>query len=275
MKFTFLLILFCALSAGHLCCSVGVTSVKPGDSLVFTYDSEIVTIGVDFEIKAWHQTSDGTRTDVTSKVEWGSSDENIAKTTQNLGHFQVLSEGDVTITARFESLTQQVALFASYTSHKLFFTSTAYRADLIGGLSGADEKCQQHATSAGMSGTYIALMSALGVNAKDRIAIIGSVINTIQKKVASNATELWGSPLSNIIHDENGIPPESDLTRTWTGTIADGTTSNYTCDSWTGNTGNSGTTGHPNRISYWISGGSAPCSSEATKSSLYCIEQKL
>ena len=53
-------------------------------------------------------------------------------------------------------------------TYKVFNSSTSYNGNL-GGLTGADAKCQSRAAAAGLTGTYKAWLSSTTINAKDRL----------------------------------------------------------------------------------------------------------
>ena len=53
-------------------------------------------------------------------------------------------------------------------SRIIFVTSSTYNGDL-GGLAGADQKCQDHADTAGLPGTFKAWLSDNSISAKDRL----------------------------------------------------------------------------------------------------------
>ena len=120
----------------------------------------------------------------------------------------------------------------------VFITSATFNSNL-GGLMGADAKCQMEAegpASIVPSGTYMAWLSD-GTDSPDTRFTESShpYILPNGKKIAEDYTDLTdGSLLKPINLGPNGKPVGLQLF--WTGTNADGTTVQYTytCEGWTG-----------------------------------------
>ena len=120
----------------------------------------------------------------------------------------------------------------------VFVTSDTFKKNL-GGLKGADDKCQaeaDHPASIVPSGTYLAWLSD-GTDSPDTRFTKSShpYILPNGKKIAEDYTDLTdGSLLKPINLGPNGKPV--GWQRFWTGTNADGTTVQYTytCEGWTG-----------------------------------------
>jgi len=120
----------------------------------------------------------------------------------------------------------------------VFVTSDTFKKNL-GGLKGADDKCQaeaDHPASIVPSGTYLAWLSD-GTDSPDTRFTKSShpYILPNGKKIAEDYTDLTdGSLLKPINLGPNGKPVGLQLF--WTGTNADGTTVQYTytCEGWTG-----------------------------------------
>lgn len=123
-----------------------------------------------------------------------------------------------------------------------FVTSTGSGAlgGNLGGLAGADKKCQDLATAVnGGDHTWHAYLSATGTNAKDRIGA-GPWINQKGVTVAESLTALHDFqfvPPNDVVLDEKGAPVPATATSILTGTKADGTALLQTCQDWTSNTG--------------------------------------
>ena len=112
----------------------------------------------------------------------------------------------------------------------MFTTSSVFNGDL-GGLAGADAKCQQLATSAGLKGNYRAYLGATNTNAPSRFA------------GASGWTRVDGSPMVELIGefgtialsyppslDESGVDlSQSDQLRVWTATNPDTSYAGQNC----------------------------------------------
>ncbi len=70
-----------------------------------------------------------------------------------------------------------------------FITSTPYNGNL-GGLAGADQKCQDAADAASLPGTYVALLSTNGVDATSRLGSAAGWVRPDGKFVASDVADL-------------------------------------------------------------------------------------
>jgi hypothetical protein len=128
-----------------------------------------------------------------------------------------------------------------------FVTSTGNGASggNLGGLSGADAKCQNLATNAGAgSRTWHAYLSTDTplVNARDRIGT-GPWANQAGVMVASNLTTLHNGVAGALILDELGqVVPQDPLDHDiLTGSTSDGNLlAGKTCNNWTDSTDASG-----------------------------------
>lgn len=134
------------------------------------------------------------------------------------------------------------------TSMSFFVTSTGSgnMGGNLGGLTGADAKCQSLATAAGVGGrTWKAYLSITGTNAKDRIGT-GPWYNQKGKMIAASVAALHATdiPAADVLDEKGGTIPtnQHDLL---TGSNADGTATNTTCQGWTSNANNQqGFVGH-------------------------------
>ena len=155
-----------------------------------------------------------------------------------------------------------------------FVTSTGSGAagGNLGGLAGADAKCQTLATGAGAGGkTWRASLSITGTDARSRIGA-GPWFNQKGKMIAANVAGLHAADiLAADIFDEKGaaIPlVEHDLL---TGSAADGTASaNLSCTNWTSNAnadmctvGHSDSTTSGNPTDRWNNAHPVRCTSAA------------
>jgi hypothetical protein len=128
--------------------------------------------------------------------------------------------------------------YADQHEKTVFVTSATFKNNL-GGLTGADDKCQAEAddpASIVPSGTYLAWLSD-GTDSPDTRFTKSShpYILPDGTKIAEDFTDLTdGSILHTINIDPTGQPLGLQLF--WTGTNADGTTvqHTYTCEGWTG-----------------------------------------
>lgn len=124
---------------------------------------------------------------------------------------------------------------------KVFVSGSAYNGNL-GGLSGADAKCQSLANGASLSGTYKAWLSSSTISASSRLshASVPYVLvdgTLIADNWADLITNKSGNYLANsIIKNQNGSIVLDQYA--WTNTRPDGTinyslSSKYACSDWT------------------------------------------
>lgn len=123
-----------------------------------------------------------------------------------------------------------------------FVTSTGSGANggNLGGLAGADAKCQQLAQAVGAGAkTWRAYLSITGTNARDRIGA-GPWFNQKGKMIAANVTALHAADLPTAdILDENGAVIPAAQHDLLTGSNAQGMAqANASCNGWTSNQGN-------------------------------------
>lgn len=127
------------------------------------------------------------------------------------------------------------------TSMSFFVTSTGSgnMGGNLGGLAGADAKCQSLAAAAGVGGrTWRAYLSVAGTNARDRIGA-GPWYNQKGVMIAANVAGLHTNniPAANAIDQTGAVVPanEHDIL---TGSNADGSANGSTCQGWTSNANN-------------------------------------
>jgi hypothetical protein len=166
---------------------------------------------------------------------------------------------------------------------RVFVTSVSYDGNL-GGLSGADAKCQARANAAGLGGTWKAIISSyttesainrIGYNWDCLITVTGRLIDCHTYKIGGNVYSIWDGFLAwgPIATDEYG---NTKLNHVWTGTRSMGTAvwgTENTCLDWTTNASSTygGYVGDSSvSNNSWIYAGYRNCNN---LSSLYCIEQ--
>lgn len=163
----------------------------------------------------------------------------------------------------------------------VFVTSQVFTGDL-GGLDGADAKCQAAAQAGDLSGTYRAWLSSLTESALDRLVHSQIPYRLVDgKEVASDWDDLTdGTLLAGInVSELKGAPgkgahtcmPDS-LSIVWTGTTETGSPvgGEYFCGGWASPSG-SGYAGVAGSVdSTWTANCLAKCNDQA---SLYCVEQ--
>jgi Protein of unknown function (DUF1554) len=160
---------------------------------------------------------------------------------------------------------------------RVFVTSTTYTGNL-GGLAGADAKCQERATAAGLSGTFKAWLSAAGTGNSAAERLTPATVPYVRvdgAQVAANFTDLVDGLLAAPISlDEFGAP--FVLNTVWTGTRPDGSSAPDTCASWTDDSFpsiNQGEIGRPGATgATWTSGETRGCGGVILRP-IYCIEQ--
>lgn len=190
----------------------------------------------------------------------------------------VLSEGagEKTVFAQFKlNGVWQNPLSATITyspplPRRIFVTSSAFSGDL-GGLSGADLKCQTAADGADLGGAWTAWVSTNTVNAVDRIPddvymlVDGTMVLHNKQEIASGS-----SVLIPINKDENGDLVSGEFAATGTG--GDGISTNQTCNNWTSeSSADSVTYGKTDQTFVsWTNLAAASCDQSRR---LYCFEQ--
>lgn len=161
---------------------------------------------------------------------------------------------------------------------RMFVTSTLYKGDL-GGLAGADLKCQNAAVAIGLSGQFKAWLSMNGapaVSALSRINDVGPWFSVDGKqKYFNNKAGLATSPLVLVSMDEKGKVVNTsggEPGDVWTGTAAGGTATPADCGGWIdASSSATGTYGLLASITSWTEAGSPSFCSGTRR--LYCIEQ--
>lgn len=133
-----------------------------------------------------------------------------------------------------------------------FVTSTNPNGGGLGGLAGADGYCEGLAATVGAGGkTWRAYLSTSTVNARDRIGN-GPWYNANGAMIAASVADLHGEAAgltSDTALDQNGNSPNYILADgtvaqplehdVLTGTNADGTANEATCNNWTDGSGDS------------------------------------
>ncbi len=167
----------------------------------------------------------------------------------------------------------------------IFVTSGTYTGNL-GGLSGADTICNTEAASAGLSGTWKAILSTSSTNANtgvggdngQGVTISYDVYDTLNNLIANGPLTFWDGTHSAPISyhaDGSGL---GGSTSVWTGSGNNGGDwaypdcgySSCDCNGWTSNSasivGQTGSSG--SESSDWINQSSSACN---TSQPLYCV----
>jgi hypothetical protein len=139
-----------------------------------------------------------------------------------------------------------------------FITSSTGGTGDLGGLAGADKRCQTLAAAAGAGNrtwrAYLSTNGAGGVNARDRIGN-GPWYNVKGQLIAQNLAELH-SDKANINNDtaldeqgrtinSQGAPNRHDIL---TGSTVEGRMTDMTCNNWTSSSTGSAMLGHHDRL---------------------------
>lgn len=165
---------------------------------------------------------------------------------------------------------------------KIFVTSATYDGSGIGGLAGADAKCNTlaAASSLPLSSDWVALLSDSGADAANRIAWNWGTLKNVSGTtiVSGGFPDLWdGSLVAPISKDENGTARSGSV---WTGTTSSGARDSTSsgvqaapwCNNWAyGGASNGGMAGDMTAVSSsWVAAGlSTWC---GTTYRLYCFE---
>lgn len=190
---------------------------------------------------------------------------------------------------------------------RVFVTDTRYNSYELGGLTGADDKCQAAANSAGAGGTWKAWLSGTAPNvytaaespanrfSRSSVAYVSLRPNVATgqiDKIADNWADLTDGTLDNGIHiSESGQRIFSDNNSVgndyvWTNTKGDGTADFLSCQNWMPVAYPSynpnelvfqariGRTNYgPTTLGWTQSGTPYRCDLASSKARLYCFEQ--
>jgi len=173
----------------------------------------------------------------------------------------------------------QIDELCAATPRILFLTSTAYTGNL-GGVAGADAKCNARAAAAGLPGTYKAwIADGLGNSPALKWTHYNSPYVRVDGAViANNWVDLTDGTLQNPLNlDEYGAVKGYPINFAWTNTNNNGTprstNANGTCVNWTNGTASYGSTvgsGQYTTNGWWVWDHSPGCDQTA---SLYCGQQ--
>ncbi len=144
------------------------------------------------------------------------------------------------------------------------FKSLKYVGTAIGGLTGADSKCQSRAATLGLAGSYKAILSDETTSAASRLTLTYPVTKTDGSTTIDTDGLFDGSLTTNTI--DAGYNEYI-----WTGTSSAGALkTGLTCDNWSA-TGTNGSTGRgDDRSNYLDRSASRACTNSY---SFYCIQQ--
>jgi hypothetical protein len=172
---------------------------------------------------------------------------------------------------------------------KVFVTSTTYKAGDLGGLAGADAKCQARASAAGLTGTFRAWLSDATDQPATRFSRDrGPYLLVTGNVVANNWTGLASGTLRHAINvTELGTPappatiPGCATPIVWTNTTSDGYVGDpgLTCGDWTDSSVFSAWFGTTASQTEWTSPncqgatGTSAATGCGALAPIYCVEQ--
>lgn len=169
---------------------------------------------------------------------------------------------------------KSASVTSQFSESIVFVTSTTYDGNL-GGLSGADDKCQARAEAVNLPGTYMAWISDSSGSPSSRFQ--GDPFqNPYILGFDGEFIGFWGELLSEgpkkpINVDENG---NSQTGSAWTNTAVDGTrqSASLDCNDWSSSDSSlNGRQGYLTKIdATWTNGGSISCGSSQR---LYCFQK--
>jgi hypothetical protein len=126
----------------------------------------------------------------------------------------------------------------------------------FGGIAGADAHCTSLAEAAGITGkSWRAYLSTSSENARDRIGT-GPWVNAAGVEIAASVEALHGDANAigketaldergNVVNGRGDTPNRHDIL---TGSLADGTAAEATCEDWTSSGDGSAMVGHHDRL---------------------------
>lgn len=164
---------------------------------------------------------------------------------------------------------------------RVFVTSQVFPGDL-GGLTGADAKCQEAAVEVNLPGNYFAWLSSSNDSPEDRFVHSSIPYRLVDgNEIAINWDDLTDGTLATgiTVSEKKGAPGKgthsclpTSASIVWTNTKDAGTTNGgqNSCGEWGELTGQ-GSTGIAGRVDFsWTSNCLATCTDEAA---IYCFEQ--
>lgn len=182
--------------------------------------------------------------------------------------------------------------------HQVFVTKFNYTSQQMqqrsnsssSGIPGADALCQDEANAAGLTGTWLALLSDDFSHARERINFSGPIVDVNNEIIANDFNDLWdGSVIrpidklangDSIVMKTEGAIPGREYSRIFTGSSSDGQKlTGRNCNNWLATPSNLPTTpivshGYTNAPSVWFAAdiGSSVCTSFGMR--LYCARRE-
>ncbi len=153
------------------------------------------------------------------------------------------------------------------------FASSATYDGVLGGISGADDRCQALADAAGLGGTFRAWIGDTQGNGPLTNFTRSTVPYTLigGDVIAQDFDDLVDGALAGpITRDENGALIGAAMTFAWTGTMANGMAGSPCCTDWSSTEAGGWVGSIIATDDTWSFVGGSPCTGVAR---LYCFEQ--
>jgi hypothetical protein len=157
-----------------------------------------------------------------------------------------------------------------------FYTLAGVSGRFIGGISGADQLCQDQAKAVGLGGTYKAWIADSNPASAPATRFTHATVPYVRvdgTKIADDWTDLTDGTLDSVMTSETGYE-NLPINGVWSNVLPDGTQASGTatdhCDDW-GTGGSTGRIGHRDRTdSTWTEFATITCFASDL---LYCFEQ--
>lgn len=180
-------------------------------------------------------------------------------------------EGSVTFTSLCSALgyTDSDLCLRSVSAMKLVFVSETIQTGDLGGLHSADTRCQSEATTAGLTGTFLAWLSDADTSPSQRFSQVGHYRATDRQNslIAATYSELvTKGPRVPIVRTARGLFALDQIM--FTGTSRTGVATHQDCHGWRSSDPTiKATVGSP---SSWTDGFESSCGSRGR---VYCFQQ--
>lgn len=159
----------------------------------------------------------------------------------------------------------------SYEPQRLFISTEIFEGNL-GGLAGADAKCQASAVAAGRGGNWRALLSDETIAASTRLTFFDDVYDFAEQELLrpTSSTDWPFLPDGALVHVTASAVTLDDP-QAWSGTRLDGTATTFACEDWSSSSLiKFGTVGSGEAGVQWLEDFDGSC---ASPHRLYCLEQ--
>lgn len=179
---------------------------------------------------------------------------------------------DVRVAGPSNSITYKANINQNINYYRVFVSSHTNNGNM-GGLSGADQICQDNATTAGLGGTWKAWLSDSTTSASDRLYHSPSPYVLINcTRIADNWDDLTDGDIQNPINlYENGGTFADTGAFTYTNASGSALVSGSHCSDWTSSAASGAEIGDPTTTtSGWSHFASGFCN---TNQNIYCFEQ--